>query len=340
MNRNIYIGEFPPPVGGVTIKNSLLKDEIYKDLDMYFVDLYECKKRPYMLLLLVFLIIQADRILLGVGSNKRLVFLLKVIAILKGKCGLKSCSIFMMGSTLQGYCKSNLKATALMRKTNVIYTESNRINDEFISLGIDNVKFYPNCRSTPNTKYYEKQRFTEKIDLVFFSKICKEKGADLLFDVVDQLSRHGVAVSLDYYGIIDKSYRKEFEERLATRTLRCRYCGIFDASKNDVYDKLREYDVLVFPSTWKGEGVPGILVESKIAGIPAIVSNHNYNGEIVLSGEEGIVVDGNLVPGFVDAVKALCNNDLYNVLANGAFKSRFRYDVSTYKDELVRLIKT
>lgn len=45
---------------------------------------------------------------------------------------------------------------------------------------------------------------------------------------------------------------------------------------------------LLLPSKWSGEGVPGALVESKMAGIAAIVSDWNFNAEIVKNDSEGI----------------------------------------------------
>ena len=44
--KTLYIGEFPPPMGGVTVKNELLKNKVYNDSEMIFFDLYSCKKNP------------------------------------------------------------------------------------------------------------------------------------------------------------------------------------------------------------------------------------------------------------------------------------------------------
>ena len=104
--------------------------------------------------------------------------------------------------------------------------------------------------------------------------------------------------------------------------------------KNNVYEKLHEYDILLFPSRWKGEGVPGILIESKMAGIVPIVSDHLYNSEIVLNNIEGIVLEKKDIGlQMSKTIKKLLEcEDIYNNLANGAFTSRMRYSLETYKE--------
>ena len=96
-------------------------------------------------------------------------------------------------------------------------------------------------------------------------------------------------IHIDIYGHIVDDFKEKFEKFIDENN-NVTYQGVFDATKNNVYEKLHEYDILLFPSRWKGEGVPGILIESKMAGIVPIVSDHLYNSEIVLNNIEGIVL--------------------------------------------------
>lgn len=341
MNRNLYIGEFPPPMGGVTVKNALIKDQIYKDSDILFFDLYSCKKNPLNLIKLLSLIFATKgNIVLGLGSNPRLERLLQVISLLKGKGALNRCSVIMMGSTLQKYCKNHPKMSGYLRNVRAIYTESEQINREFLELGINQTVFFPNCRMLPKEDYAGKSIDGSQLRMVFFSKICKEKGAHYLVDVIDQLNAMGVPAVLDYYGVIGLEYEAEFKGAVESHE-NIRYQGIFDASKDDVYKKLNEYDLLVFPTTWKGEGVAGILVESKFAGIPAIVTDHNYNGEVVINDVEGIAVfSENIVDGFVESICRLQKDTAeFERLAKGAYQSKDRYDIENYRVALIKAIK-
>ena len=127
---------------------------------------------------------------------------------------------------------------------------------------------------------------------------------------------------------------KEKFEKFIDENNNVTYQGVFDATKNNVYEKLHEYDILLFPSRWKGEGVPGVLIESKMAGIVPIVSNHLYNSEIVLNNIEGIVLEKKDIGLQMSEMikKLLEREDIYNNLANGAFESRRRYSLEDYKE--------
>ena len=92
-----------------------------------------------------------------------------------------------------------------------------------------------------------------------------------------------------FYGEIRKDYEQEF--RCAVHGIsNVTYHGVFSGSTDAVYRELGQYDVLLLPTRWKAEGLPGILVEAKIAGVPAVVSDHNFNREIVEHNCDGIVI--------------------------------------------------
>lgn len=337
----LYIGEFPPPMGGVTVKNALIRDQIYKDSDVQFFDLYSCKKNPLNLVKLFFEILTTTgNIVLGLGSNPRLEKLLQIIVFLRKKSVLNRCSVIMMGSTLQKYSHSHPKMREYLNGVRWIYTESELINQEFSMQGIEQTAFFPNCRMLPKENYAGKALDGEQLHMVFFSKICKEKGAHYLFEVVEKLNAMKVPVALDYYGVIGSEYEAEFKAAIESHE-NIQYKGVFDSSKDDVYKKLNEYDLLVFPTTWKGEGVAGILVESKFAGIPSIVTDYNYNGEVVINEEEGIVVSSeNIVDEFVESICRLQRDPVeFERLAKGAYQSKDRYNIENYRLALMKAIK-
>jgi glycosyltransferase involved in cell wall biosynthesis len=198
-------------------------------------------------------------------------------------------------------------------------------------MNFTNVITFPNCREIHKSIKPRKTFACQPIKLLYFSKICKEKGVPQLIDMAKQLNDNDIKFTLDFYGAIDYCYKKEFDLE-CLRVSNVRYMGVFDVYKHNVYTKLNEYDLLLFPSIWLGEGVAGILVESKIAGIPAVVSNHNVNSEVVIDGQEGIIINGDLAKGFAESVQKLSldREELFR-LANGAFISRKRYDINLYK---------
>ena len=77
----------------------------------------------------------------------------------------------------------------------------------------------------------------------------------------------------------------------------------------------------------------GALVESKMAGIAAIVSDWNFNAEIVKNDSEGIVLKEKL-----SNVLNKINSQKMMELKVGAFESRKRYDIETYREQLLEEI--
>ncbi len=341
--KTLYIGEFPPPFGGVTVKNELLKT-IYQEENVEFFNLYDCKKNIFHLFELWKKIVQMKRqngnILLGIGSNSRLERLLFIINLIGKQQLLNRCTIFMMGSTLHEYCKHNVELLRYIKQCRAILTESHGIVNDFGRQLITNVKYLPNCRQKKGEWYPIQSNKENPIRLVFFSKICREKGVAILFEAVSLLKNKNIPFILDFYGVIAPEYETNFYECLGMYE-ECHYYGVFDAVHENVYEKLHEYDAIVFPSIWTGEGMPGILVESKFAGVPAIVTQHNYNDEIIKDGVDGIVVKSEDYRfGFFEAIMKVAEDREYLYeLAKHAYQSQSDYDIMTYKEMLLDYIR-
>lgn len=110
--------------------------------------------------------------------------------------------------------------------------------------------------------------------------------------------------------------------------------------KNELYNKLQQYDLLLFPTKWKNEGVPGVLVESKIAGIPAIVSDINFNSEIIKDEKTGLVLKKNTPEELAYAIERVYfNRDWLIELKHNAKDSSEEYLIENYIEDIIRLLK-
>ena len=124
----------------------------------------------------------------------------------------------------------------------------------------------------------------ERLKCVFFSLIQEKKGADIVLNA----ARNCPSVDFAFYGSIDVDYEKHFMAEIASLP-NVQYHGLF---KGRMKMSMQNWQSMMgfFPTKWKTEGVPGILVEGKIAGLAEVVSNESYNSEIVKDGVEGIVL--------------------------------------------------
>ena len=109
---------------------------------------------------------------------------------------------------------------------------------------------------------------------------------------------------------------------------------------DEIYKTLNNYDILLFPTRWAFEGVPGILVESKIAGLTVIASNIAYNNELIINLNEGIILENNDASNLCNSLKTLdCNRDLLFELKTNNYLSSERYYIDNYIDNIIETIK-
>ena len=168
---------------------------------------------------------------------------------------------------------------------------------------------------------------------MFFSQISKEKGVKDIIKLVHVLdSSKDIKYSLDFYGQIVEEFKKEFEE-FVSKSPNVRYCGVFDSTKSSVYKKLNEYDILLFPTHWKGEGVPGILVEAKMAGLAVIASPMNFNAEIIREDkDEGFLLKKDYPNEMLEIIqKCMRDKKLLEHIKLESYRSRKRYAISEYE---------
>ncbi|WP_320932295.1 glycosyltransferase [Hungatella effluvii] len=334
---NVYIGELPPPYGGVTRKNKLTYENVFIDANTVFFDLVEFKRSKKLCVSLCVKLLcnirVSNHMIIGVGTSGRRKLLLLARFILTGTNGLHKTMVIGMGGQIGIPEKESGLLRFLMKRVGSTWVESQTMIERLNNIDIKNVYLFPNCREDEGACLPRKN--TGKLKLVYFSKICEEKGMDLVIEAFDKIEQ---IATLDIYGEVDASYKDRFEEFLKIFNS-VRYHGIFKDSTL-VYQELNKYDAIILLTHWIGEGVPGALIESKMAGITAIVSDWNYNKEVVLDGEEGIVLKRNSPEELIKSVNYLHENrDELDRFKQSSFDSRGRYCIESYCPLILEALK-
>lgn len=323
----IYIGAFPPGWGGVTIKNrDLFEALVSEGLQIKKVDLHRItrqKKLGEVFKLTRAVLGRGNRYVIGIstGMRKRFTHALYVL----NRNAMRKSIMIVMGGTAARDLAGDPEFMRWASEYKRIYVETESMVKVLESNGMKNIALYPNCRHR-STVPYRSIKEAGKLSCVFFSYIQKEKGVDIILEAAAKMP----AIDFVLYGNIDPMYTEEFQRRIKELS-NCSYKGIFKGSSEEVYKELKEYDILLFPTRWDTEGVPGILVEAKVAGLPCIVSDRSYNSELVADGEEGIVLAENDAESLVQAIRKLDQDRefLYR-LKTGSKKSAERYYIENY----------
>lgn len=338
--KSIYIGELPPPYGGVTVKNTILYENVFKAAGTEMIDLQECKRSPLSTPATLFRLLRgmigAQAVIIGTGAVWRDKLLLAVQRTLTGKRGLKKAAKIVMGGRYHELVKNDPALCRLLSQTGSVWVESESMIRAFREMGIPQTYFFPNCRVDEGAK--EPGPCSDgKLKLVFFSRICIEKGVEDIIAAYKMLGDAAKEITLDFYGELEDDIKTQFL-KFAQSHENVTYHGVFDAVNINVYSELNQYDVMLLPS--KREGVAGALVEAKMAGITAVVSNRGCNGETVRDGAEGIVLPEPFAENLAKTLADLVHDRArVQKLKQCAYESRKRYCIETYRQALLHCLE-
>ncbi len=76
------------------------------------------------------------------------------------------------------------------------------------------------------------------------------------------------------------------------------------------YDLLSTYDMMLFPTYWRGEGFPGVVLDANIAGVPIIASDWNLNTEVIENNQTGIIIPTHDPEALFEAMKKVIAGEI------------------------------
>jgi glycosyltransferase involved in cell wall biosynthesis len=136
--------------------------------------------------------------------------------------------------------------------------------------------------------------------LAFVGALTPGKRPDRFIEVVAQLRRRGV--SLRAFACGDGILSPTLVEPAAQAGVELL------GSRPDVAELLRGADVFVFPSRPTGEGMPGVLIEAGMSGLPVVATAVPGVRTIVEDGIGGFVVDTDDMAAMVEATARLAGS--------------------------------
>ncbi len=188
----------------------------------------------------------------------------------------------VIGGWLASYLSSKKLLTKTLKSFDAIYVETSTMKRALEELGFDNIVIMPNCKKLLPISSEELVYPTEEpYKLCTFSRVMKEKGIEDAIEAVKAVNgRAGrTAYTLDIYGQIDPAQTQWFEELKTGFPLYVRYGGLVPFDKS--VEVLKEYYLLLFPTRFFTEGIPGTIIDAYAAGVPVVSARWESFGDII-----------------------------------------------------------
>lgn len=312
-----YYGEGNDFQGGQPIKTKNLYDELVKMYGLSHVDILSTSKwkyRPFHIFLrTISLHKNSDNLIIIPAKNGIRVFgpLFSIYNIFNKK----RLHYVVIGGWLHSLLQENRWLLYYLKKYDGIYVETNVMKIKLEDMGLKNVYILKNFKQLQPIKI-PLQEEVACFKFCTFSRVVKNKGIEDAVKIIEKLRDNGFKCSLDIYGPIYDEYEDEFNSLLAHSSAYISYKGL--VNPEDSVEVLKNYYMLLFPTRFYTEGVPGTIIDSYYAGLPVIASKWESFSDVIYEYETGIGYGFNDFEDFYNKAKwAVCNQDII-------YKMRFK----------------
>lgn len=193
----------------------------------------------------------------------------------------------------------------LSSRTSMVVGVSHAILDQahqLLNVPPNKLTLIPNGRDprTYHPRAYEQGRANPPT-LLWVGQFEAGKRPSLFLDAMEHLRDQGIVFDAAMVG--DGPLRSVLEDR--ARSLSVNLLGI----RQDVPELLRRASVLVMTSASDTEGMPGVLIEAGLSGVPVVTTAAAGATDVVQDGETGFVVLGDHPGDLADRVVTLLSDE-------------------------------
>ena len=306
-NELVFIGPMnlgKVPTAGDSVKNQLFLDRFVQVFDtVHTVDTANWKKRPWIMirLVLVLLFHRKAKVIISAnpGSADTLIGFIKKMRLPN------DCFYWVVGGSFHDIIKEGRFKASTYTFLKGIFVQGQSMVESLSASGLNNAVYVPNSKLINH--YGKKQpKLDEKTHFVFLSRVEEYKGCTDIIKSVDALNENGYQGKFDvvFYGreSEDAAYAKQFLEMVNAHA-EVEYKGLLNLRDTNNYDELAQYDVMLFPTYWHGEGFPGIVIDAYISSLPIIASDWNLNKDVIEDGVTGWIIPTHNVEALTNRMK-------------------------------------
>jgi len=180
------------------------------------------------------------------------------------------------------YTRANALSRSLFRRSvlaaDLLFLQTRALMTALANQGV-HMAHLPTSRPEPPTSL-QRNRATFSGRLVYLGHIKTSKGISQLLELLPTLPE---GYTLHLYGPIKEPQYASLQGQPQV------YRGVLTAE--EVLPTLAQYDVLLLPTFFAGEGYPGVIIEAFSLGVPVITTRWKDIPEIVADGQTGFLVE-------------------------------------------------
>lgn len=281
-------------VNGQVIKSKVITSELKRllgDDAVAVIDTHSWKQKPLKLLINSIKLFKSCENIIIMPSYRGVKVFVPLFAFLN-RISKKKLHYIVIGGWLHEYIKKYKFLKKRVSEFDGVYVETVKMADNLVKLGLDNTRYFPNFKRIDIVSIDEiDKEANEPMKLCTLSRVMEEKGIeDAIKSVVEVNEKLGrIAYTLDIYGKVEDFYMDRFEVVKKSLPDYVKYMGYIDYNKTTAV--LKNYFALLFPTYYKGEGMPGTIIDAYSAGLPVIATDWKYNSELIKHNIEGILYD-------------------------------------------------
>lgn len=318
MNKNILDGQ--------TVKCNMFYEELcnkYGNENVFYIDTYNWKKNPFKLFLnVIYYFKKSDNIIMLPAHNG--VKLFSRLLTFLNSFYKKKIHYIVIGSWLFNLINDNKNVGKSLKKFNNIFVETSKLKANLESIGFTNVSILNNYKKIIPLKDNQLVFNNSKtLKICTFSRVNEKKGISDLIRLLSEINKDKVIIKYDVYGMVENDYKNEFENLINTYKF-VSYKGVVDATKS--IDIIKKYDLLVFPTKYYTEGIPGTIIDSLASGVPVLYSSWENCEDILHDKENGIKFEFNNISNLKEKLLYCYNNkNTINNMKTNCLKSSYNY---------------
>lgn len=188
----------------------------------------------------------------------------------------------VIGGWLNSFIDKHKWLAGELRQFTGIYVETTTMKKVLEKRGFKNVVVMPNFKNLEILKPEELLYTIEQpYKICTFSRVMREKGIEDAIAAVKAVNEKAghVVYRLDIYGQVDEKFQEKFRKIQKLFPDYVKYKGMIPYDKS--VEVLKNYFVLLFPTQFYTEGIPGTIIDAYAAGVPVISSEWESFADVI-----------------------------------------------------------